>query len=279
MSHLVTPPYGLHLNTSMQTVATIVLWVGTLLLLGYAVRMSREERSPFPVLIVVAAATGSLIEPLYDTSYHLFWLDHGHQWTLFTAFGLPQPVWVMPAYVMVFALPGLILYRKLAAGTTAAFIFKFAGLLVLTTAAFEITAVKTNLYTYYGHAPMRLLGYPMWIAFMEASQIAGYAVLAAVLKRYATRTSHMLALFLIFPANFAFETMGGGFPTIMAMNTPHPQMWVMWVTGCMSIALAATGLWWTAQLLLRQPTAGAARASTAPGASLVAAHGLASSPA
>jgi hypothetical protein len=59
---------------------------------------------------------------------------------------------------------------------------------------------------------------------------------------------------LIFPANFAFEVLGGGFPTIMAINTPHPQTKVMWLTGFVSIALAATGLWLTSQLLLiRRP--------------------------
>src|SRR5688572_18522300 len=102
MRDLAVPPYDLNLNTVMQTLATAVLWGGTLLLLAYAYRLARRERSPFPVLLVLATATGSLIEPLYDIAYHLFWLDNGEQWTLFTAFGLPQPVWVMPAYVLVF---------------------------------------------------------------------------------------------------------------------------------------------------------------------------------
>ncbi len=263
MHNLAIPPYNLPLNTSMQTVATAVLWGGTLLLLGYAGRMARRERSMFPVLIVLAAAAGSLIEPLYDNGYHLFWLDGGKQWTLFTAFGLPQPVWVMPAYAMVFGLPAVILYRKLVQGTTLKFIFQFAGVLVCTTAAFEIAAIGLDLYVYYGRAPMRLLDYPFWIGFMEAAQITGFAVLAAVLKLRATRHLHHLALFVIFPANFAFMTLGAGFPTLMAMNTPHPQPWVMWATAFLSIAFAGTALWWTAQLLLRQPaTAGNAATST-----------------
>jgi hypothetical protein len=255
MHDVAIPPYNLPLDTSMQTVATAVLWGATLLLLGYAVRMARQERSMFPVLIVLAAAAGSLIEPLYDSAYHLYWLGGSKQWTLFTAFGLPQPVWVMPAYVMVFGLPAVILYRRLVEGTTLRFIFLFAGVLVLTTTAFEIAAIQLDLYVYYGRAPMRVLDYPLWIGFMEAAQISGFAVLAAVLKLRATRHLHYLALFVIFPANFAFVTLGAGFPTIMAINTPHPQTWVMWATGFVSIAFAVTALWWTAQLLLRQPAA------------------------
>ena len=243
------PPYGHHLNEAMQTVATIVLWGGSLALLAYAVRLGRRERSILPVMLWLSVAVGSIIEPLYDFAYHLLWYTPG-QWTLFTSFGLPQPVWVMPAYIMVFGLPAMLLYRRLAAGADLTFIFKVAGLLVLTTAFFETTANNVDLYGYYGGAPMRLLKYPLWIAVMEAAQITGFAILCALLKRRATRPVHYLALMVLFPANFAFDVLGAGFPTIIAQNMPHPNTAVMWASAFASIALAATALWWTAQLLL-----------------------------
>jgi hypothetical protein len=272
MRDLAVPPYALDLNTAMQTVATAVLWGGTILLLLYAFKMSREERSPFPVLLVVSVAVGSLIEPLYDIAYHLYWLDDGEQWTLFTSFGLPQPVWVMPAYVMVFGLPALVLYRRLVRGTTLKFIFAFAALTAFTTTAFEIAAINLDLYKYYGEQPMNVAGYPLHIGFMEAAQITGFAVLAALLKLRATRHLHYLALFVIFPANFAFDTLGAGFPTIIAINTPDPSTAVMWLTVPVSIGLAATALWWTAQLLLRlsDPLPGPKPATGEPDAATVA---------
>jgi hypothetical protein len=252
MRDLPVPPYHLGLNTTMQTVATVVLWGGTIALLAYAYRLARQERSPFPLLLVLAVAAGSLIEPLYDIAYHLFWLDNGRQWTLFTAFGLPQPVWVMPAYVMVFALPALLLYRRLKAGAPVSLALTYGVVLSFTTAMFEIIAGKVDLYTYYGHAPVRVLGYPLWIGFMEGGQIASYAVLAAVLRHQATRPAHGVALFVLFPANFAWATLGAGFPTLIAMNTPNPSTLVMWLTVPISVAFAATSLWWATHLLERQ---------------------------
>lgn len=249
MHDMPVPPYDTPLDPTWQTVATVVLWVAVAWLLVHATRLARRERSPLPVVIVLAVGFGSFIEPLYDMSYHLFWLDHGRQWTLFTAFGLPQPVWVMPAYVMVFGCPALLLYRRLAAGATMAQVFRFGLLFACTTAAFEITAVNIPLYTYYGEAPMRLAGYPLWIAVMEGAQITSFAVLCAVMQLRATRPVHLLALFVVFPANFAFETLGAGFPTIMAINAPDPAGPVMWATACVSIAFAATSLWWTTRLL------------------------------
>jgi len=97
---------------------------------------------------------------------------------------------------------------------------------------------------------MRLLKYPLWIAVMEAVQITGFAVLCALLKRRATRPVHSLALLVVFPANFAFDVLGAGLPTVIAQNMPHPDTAVMWLSAVASIGLAATALWWTAQLLL-----------------------------
>jgi hypothetical protein len=252
------PPYDHHLNLAMQTVATFLLWAATLGTLGWAVAIARRERTVLPVVLVLSVAVGSILEPIYDILYHLLWYTGGtvngdltgHQWTLFTAFGLPQPVWAMPAYVMVFGLPALIMYRKLAAGTTMAGIFKMAGILVVTTAVFETTANNIDLYGYYGQAPMRLLKYPLWIAVMEAAQITGFAVLCAVLSRRKTRETHALALFALFPANFGFEVLGAGFPTLIVMNMAHPNVPLLWLSSVVSIAFAATSLWWTAKLLL-----------------------------
>jgi hypothetical protein len=262
------PPYHLELNTTMQTIATVVLWAGTIALLAYAYRLARQERSFFPLLLVLAVATGSLIEPLYDIAYHLFWLDNGRQWTLFTAFGLPQPVWVMPAYVMVFGLPALLLYRRLMAGAPVSLAYAFALVLSFTTAVFEIIAINIDLYTYYGEAPVRLFGYPLWIGFMEGGQIASYAVLAAILRHRATRPVHGLALFVLFPANFAWDTLGAGFLTLMAINTPDPSTLVMWVTVPISVAFSATSLWWTTHLLERQRASLPTHSDKAPAASV-----------
>ena len=122
MRDLPVPPYDLALNTTMQTVATVVLWGGTIVLLAYAYRLARQERSLFPLLLVLAVAAGSVIEPL----------------------------------------------------------------------------------------------------------------------------------FVVFPANFAWDTLGAGVFTLMAINTPDPSTLVMWLSVPISVAFSGTSLWWTTQLLQHQ---------------------------
>ena len=244
-----TPFYGHHLNLTMQTVATVVLWAGTAGTLAWAVVLARRTRTVLPVCLVLAVAAGSVLEPIYDLLYHLLWWTPG-QWTLFTALDIPQPVWVMPAYVMVFALPALLTYRAFAAGASVGKVFRLAGLLTLTTAAFETIANNVDLYGYYNEAAWRVLRYPLWIAFMEGAQITGYAVLCAVLQRRRTSEWQCLALFAVFPANFGFDVLGAGFPTLIAQNARHVDSVVLQLSALLSVGLAATCLWWTAQLLV-----------------------------
>ncbi len=78
---------------------------------------------------------------------------YGHHLNLFTAFGLPQPVWVMSACVVIFTFPALILYRRLAAGATVAVVMWTAIAFAVTTTVFEIIVINTDFYGYHGPTP------------------------------------------------------------------------------------------------------------------------------
>ena len=92
--------------------------------------------------------------------------------------------------------------------------------------------------------------------------ISAAPVLAALLSVDATKPVHCLALFAIFPGNFAFETLGAGFPTVILQNTsPHPNGMLLFLGAFASVALAATALWWTTQSLLAVQRRGAAASS------------------
>jgi len=247
------PPYDHPLNLMMQTIATYGLWALSITLLVIAIHRSLKERSWLPVLIILAVAFGSLLEPLYDIAYHLLWFIPG-QWTLFTSFDLPQPVWVMAAYIVVFAGPTLFLYPKMKQGTTKADVFRLACTAVITTAVFEIAAINMGLYMYYGPHAMRLFEYPLWIAVMEASQITGFAVMVVFLSRRVVSQWAYLSLFAIFPANFAFAVLGAGFPGIIAVNMADPAPWLLWGGALLSMVFTAGSLWFTCLLLDLAPS-------------------------
>ncbi|MGH6892644.1 MAG: hypothetical protein ACREEP_10330 [Dongiaceae bacterium] len=251
-----TPPYTHPLNLLMQTVFTVTLWSLAAVLIVIAIRRSLRERSWFPILLVASVAFGSLIEPLYDIAYHLLWFIPG-QWTLFTSFDLPQPVWVMSAYIVVFAGPALFLLPAMERGVTLPRLFRLAGITAVTTAVFEIAAIQCGTYMYYGSHPFRLFGYPLWIAFAEAAQIACFTIAALELRRRVRSEVGLLGLFVLFPANFCFTTLGAGFPGLIAINMVEPPLLFLSVAAALSTLFFVGSLWLVASVSSCVHTAGA----------------------
>lgn len=101
-----------HLNLTGQNVLTFVSWALTIILLAVTIEVGRRERSPFYVLIVLAAMAGAFAEASYDEAFSLyFYSTHGMQ-TFYTVFDVPQPVWTHSGYAILYALPAvLITYR------------------------------------------------------------------------------------------------------------------------------------------------------------------------
>ncbi|MFA7597448.1 MAG: hypothetical protein WCY92_13960, partial [Novosphingobium sp.] len=165
------------LNLFMQTVMTVGCWGGAFFFLIVALRRSIQEQTPFYLTVIAAAALCSLLEPLYDIAFHLIWYVPG-QWTLFTAFGLPQPIWVMGAYILVFAGPVIAMVDKVEEMDRAAH-RRLVATVFVTTAIFEMIAISGGTYGYYGPHVLRMFGYPLIIAALEATFISSLVVLAA----------------------------------------------------------------------------------------------------
>ena len=236
------PPYDHALNMTMQTVMTVALWSIAAGFIALAILRSLRQKTWFPIILVASVAFGSLIEPLYDISYHLLWFIPG-QWTLFTSFDLPQPIWVMSAYIVVFAGPALMLCPKIEKGVSLPQLFRLAGITALTTAIFEIIAIQGGTYMYYGPHPFRLFEYPLWIAVLEACQITSFTIVAVQLRARTSGELPLLGLFVLFPANFCFSNLGAGFPGIIAMNMVDPPMVLVTAAAVLSMVFAAVVIW------------------------------------
>lgn len=260
ISSVPTPPFEHSLNMTMQTVMTAGTWALVVFFLIKAIMMCREQNSLLPVLIILAGAAGSIAEPLYDIAFHLIWYIPG-QWSLFTAFGLPQPVWVMSAYIIVFCGPALYITEILHRGMTKQQFYKIFTTVLLTTAIFEAIAINGGTYAYYGPQPLRILNYPIWVAILEATFIMSFSVAAALLRTHATNKKQHLLVFALFPCTFFFANFGSGFPTLIALNSSsHPSMPLIYAAFAVTLLLVALTLESISKLL---PVTGGATTKTA----------------
>ncbi|WP_280830009.1 hypothetical protein [Mycobacterium sp. OTB74] len=216
------PPVDHQLNLMTQTLLTGLSWALTAALLVLGVWLGRRERTPFYVLIVVAAGVGAFAEPLYDVAMMLYFYSTDGMWTHFTAFNIPQPIWTHSGYVVLYAAPAMYIAYQIARGTASRTkLFGWAGIVLLESAAFEIVGINGGLYTYWGPHVFRVFQYPLVIGVLEAAQVICFAVAASQLRARATALWQLSGLFAIFPFTFFGANFGLGWPTIIALHLEH----------------------------------------------------------
>lgn len=226
------------LNLLMQTVMTLGCWGGALVFFVIALRRSLREGTIFYLAVILAAALCSLLEPLYDIAFHLIWYVPG-QWTMFTAFGLPQPIWVMGAYILVFSGPVISLVDKIDQGMDRSAYWRLVATVFCTTAVFEMIAISGGTYGYYGPHALRIFGYPLVIAALEATFISSLIVLAAYFRRTATNPATHLLMIPLFGATFFMGNFGAGWPLIIAINSSsEPPTSIVWFGSIVSLMFA-----------------------------------------
>jgi hypothetical protein len=217
-----TQPIHHHLNLTGQDVFTFASWGLTLVLIGVAIHMSRRERTPFYLLIVLAAMVAAFAEPLYDEAFSLYFYSTDGMYTHFTAFGVPQPVWTHSGYALLYATPALFICRRIQLGTlTQRGLLKFAGVEFLMSCTFEIIGVNAGVYTYWGPHVFRILDYPLIVPILETAQVMCFAIAASVVRKRARGTLDLLALFVVFPCTFFLANVGAGAAVVVAIHAEH----------------------------------------------------------
>jgi hypothetical protein len=236
-----TAPIHHHLNLTGQDVLTYGSWALTAALIVVAIQLGRKEKgTPFYLFLVLAAMVAACAEPLYDTAFSLyFYSTHGMQRT-FTAFGVPQPIWAISGYAVLYAAPAVYINRKMALGRlTRNGLFAVAGVELAMSCAFEMIGINAGTYTYWGPHVLRVFHYPLVIGILETAQVICFSVAVALLRRRARGVLDLLAVFVIFPVTFFGANFGAGAAVIIGIHAQHTTEALVTVCTLVSILCAA----------------------------------------
>jgi hypothetical protein len=245
---MLSPPVDHPLSQPMQIIlvtGSYSIWLG---MLGYTGLLWYRERTPFYLFIVLAAALGGFGEPLYDEATMLYFYSPGI-WSLFTAFDIPQPIWVYSGYVTLYASVAVFLVRKIQRGISRVDLWKWAGLELLTSCAFEMIGINGGAYTYWGPHVFRIFDYPLCIGILEAAQVTCFSVAAAHLHSKASGWKPLLGVFALFPATFAMANLGAGAPMIITLHSTNPSPALVTIGSILTICFASTLIWGASYLL------------------------------
>ena len=171
----VVTPFGLHMSSGWQDVYTVVLVVSMLLLGVFAIRLAVREHDLLPIALLAGGALCTVLEPLVDV-LGLCWYPRYGQVHLFETFGRPIPVYVLFGYTWFMGGLTIVAYRLLQTKGPDV-LLRLYPLLILVEAPFELLAVHTQVYVYYGDQPLSLWAWPIWWGFVNTA----VPIVAAVL--------------------------------------------------------------------------------------------------
>ncbi|KAI9830039.1 MAG: hypothetical protein M1819_005869 [Sarea resinae] len=242
MVEILTPPVDHDLNRVTQAVlvsGSYAIWLGFLV---YTVLIGRKERTPFYTFIVMAAAVGGYVEPLYDNALMLYFYTPG-MWKTFTAFDIPQPMWVYSGYVTLYASVAVFLTRDIQRGITRAKWYKYAISELLTSCIFEMIGINGGAYEYWGPHVFRIFKYPLCIGVLEMAQVMVFSTVCANVRARATSWPALLTIFFVFPFTMVGSNAGIGSPLIVALHSSNPTEAVVTVGSLLCIAFACVVVW------------------------------------
>lgn len=206
------------------------------LMIVLAVRWSRQMRTVLPLLFLVGGLLAMFNEPIVDHNGLVWFPTHG-QWTLYTTFGISQPIWLALAYVWFFGGQPLVVWRKLEQGAPARSLWKMFAVVVVVDILLEHPGLYANLFLYYGDQPFTFTRFPLWWGVVNATTPIVVATLVHLLRPYFSGR-RVLAVVLLFPMVQAATNAGTAWPVWNLLNTGQPRAMV-WAAGLLTVGLCA----------------------------------------
>lgn len=174
MTYPPAPPLYLSMPHRWEAVFLVLVGVPTLIGAVWALHRWFTKRDALPLVILLGGLACSILEPLVDV-LGLCWYPRGQLVEAYELMGRPIPLFVPVGYTMLqgaFTLLTLQVFRQ--RGPKSLWVLWIGALLF--TVPFEFYAVHTGSYIYYGHQPLRVFGYPLWWAPVNAAVVIALAV-------------------------------------------------------------------------------------------------------
>src|SRR6266478_1640115 len=199
---MISAPYDHSLNLVTQTIMMFASWVIALGLLAVSVRRGWQQR------------------------------------TLFTYGDIPQPVWTISGYMILYAGPAIFICENLARGISRRTFLTWAGVTLLASSVFEIYGIAGGAYSYWGPHAFRVFGYPLAVGVLETTFVMLFSVLAHEYRNRIPGGWGLLGIFVLFPCSFYGVNFGIGAPMLVTLGLASPSPALATLGAAVSIGVA-----------------------------------------
>ncbi|MEQ9565351.1 MAG: hypothetical protein RLN85_05950 [Pseudomonadales bacterium] len=245
-----------------QHILLLIMSVLAIATIWYAVRVFRRDGTLLPVYILIGSALACFYEPLGDLLAHVTYAE-ASQVNYISSYGFLVPLWVLPTYILFFGYPTLFLMERIERGVTLQWWMAVFVISVIGSWIFEIPLIALEFQSYYGdNAPFKLLGYPIWMGFVNAATISIVATAAFFLKHSWVGTKCPSCYIVLIPLLVAGANAGSGLPASFALNSSNDPG-IVNIAASTAMMLSVTYAWICANLI-RSHGSGLTECKTAP---------------
>lgn len=251
MAPVTSPAADYAVNETGQWFAAILTFgvagVALVLILGYC----RRHRVGWPLYVAIGGTATCLLEPLFDHLYGLWFPSEG--WTLFTTYGMHEPIWIAAAYLAVYGGGALYVAEQLRRAPSERTVWRLYWVMVAVAIVAEIAYVKVfESYNYQDDQPFMVLGYPLFLGFIN-SMSALMAGIVIYRVQPLLQGGAKAALMAIPPLAFAMDAFGSGFIYLAIRHSGEDPSMVLIYFGAITAVLGTAGVVKLLTLLLPPP--------------------------
>lgn len=223
------------MSSGWERIYTAAVLVAFVAMSGNALRLWRANRDALPLLLLAGGALCVFLEPLVDV-LGLCWYPRGSQLEIFELMGRPIPFLVLPGYTFFMGgLTVIALHRLEVEGPGE--LLRLYPFMILLELPFEILAVHTEVYVYYGQQPLRIAEFPVWWLFVNTMVPVVAAVLLRAMRPWLVGPLALVVIPLL-PAVDAGVNAAFAWPTWTVLHSDVP----MAVTQLAGVATCATAV-------------------------------------
>lgn len=229
------PPLDFPVAEDALNVAFAAAAVVLALSVVWAVRNWRVTGSPLHLLCLAGGLISSLDEAIVDILGKCWFPNKG---IAYTAYGRQVPWWVVFCYVIFFGNLPYLFVRGFQKGIKKRFFWQCIAAGFAFNALIEMPVLSVDVYTYYGHQPFNLGGFPLWWMFVNTGGAlsAGFLIWRFGLPLVQRRPALLAAVPLVTAPTYLAWSVIVGLPLHTTLNT-GASLALTTVAGAVTIAL------------------------------------------
>lgn len=231
---LLQPPRDLE---AADSAGAYIVVIGVCFAIGAAwcLREALRLRDPLPIVMLISGALAVSGEPIVD-NLGAVWYPADNPVVPYTAMGVPQPLFLQLGYPLFWGAIVYVWYALLKAGKVRIWPL-FLAVFALDFFVEVLGVWVLDVGAYYGPAPYRVLGFPLWWAPVNAAvAIVGARVLLAAVPL--VRGWKVLLLLPLAPAAFVGTHAMTAWPIWVTMHSDVPQV-VRWIAATCTLGFVA----------------------------------------